>query len=106
MARMAEQLDIRNQRYELKLRRGKLTIGPRGQLEGLWPLVRRELRTVAQVCELAGVTRHTLIAWRERRDFPPPVLTLKKIAGPRAVELWSRTDVEAWLERNPRRRAV
>ena len=63
---------------------------------GDWRKVRRELRTAAEVCELAGITRHTLIRWRRSRDFPEPVLEFPAKGG--ALELWSRAEVTAWLE--------
>jgi predicted DNA-binding transcriptional regulator AlpA len=65
---------------------------------GPWRTVRRELRTVAEVCELAGVTRHTLQRWRAR-DFPEPVLSFRAKGGP--CELWSRSQVLEWLEARP-----
>lgn len=75
--------------------RGKLKIAANGEIDGLWQLCRRELRTGAEVRKLAGgVTRNTLRSWREK-GFPDPVLTFP--AHNRPLELWSRTAVEAWL---------
>jgi hypothetical protein len=65
---------------------------------GEWRTIRRELRTRTEVCELAGITRHTLIDWRARRGFPDPVLSFPAKGG--TLELWSRTAVLAWLEAN------
>lgn len=45
-----------------------------------------------------AITRHTLISWRASFGFPAPLKTPQ--AG---VELWSRPEVKAWLERNGRR---
>lgn len=73
-------------------RRGVLTLGPGGEIQGLWRICQRELRTNEEVRAMGGgVTRHTLLAWR-RKGFPEPVVRLGKL------ELWSRTAVEAWLE--------
>ena len=80
----------------IKTNRGIITISPHGQIDGLWRLCQRELRTAAQVRKLAGgVARDTLLRWR-RDDFPEPVLTFAARAG--KLELWSRTEVEAWLK--------
>lgn len=69
---------------------------PQEPNRGEWRTVRRQLRTVAEVCELAGITRHTLIKWRRGREFPAPVLSFPSKGG--QLELWSRTEVEDWLE--------
>lgn len=93
-----ETIDTATRRVTIKTPRGNVTVGPAGHIEGLWRLVKRECRTNDQVRELAGgITRHTLLAWRRRAQdpFPPPVITLPY--GQHAVELWSRTQVEAWL---------
>lgn len=86
--------------------RGVITIGPHGRIDGLWQLVARELCTNAQVramCAGAGsrgrmsrkpIQLITLRRWRESAGFPAPVLTIAGVD----VELWSRTEVEAWLE--------
>lgn len=80
----------------LSTKRGKLTVYPDGSIDGLWRLIKRELRTAAQVRALAGgVTRKTLLNWREKHDFPAPVVTFP--ASARVLELYSRTQVEAWL---------
>jgi hypothetical protein len=81
----------------IRTRRGKLTIHDDGTIEGLWELLRRELRTSAQVRKMGRVTRKTFGAWRARRGFPEPVLSFPAPGG--RFELWSRTEVEAWLER-------
>jgi predicted DNA-binding transcriptional regulator AlpA len=62
-----------------------------------WPALQRELATFRQVVELTGATDNTVRAWRRRRDFPAPVLTFKGKGG--RWELWSRTEIKAWLER-------
>jgi hypothetical protein len=95
-----EKIDTTTRRVTLRTRRGNLYVGPHGRIDGLWRLCARELRTTYQVRVMCGnPTRHTLLAWRrrERDPFPAPVLTLKE--GDRPVELWSRTEVEGWLER-------
>ena len=91
----------------IRTRRGLLRIGPHGRLDGLWRIVRRELRTNAEVramCAGAGnrgrpsskpIQRKTFQRWRELEQFPAPVITLK-VSGP-PVELWSRSEVEDWL---------
>ena len=64
-----------------------------------WPAIQRELLTNDQARDLAGgVTRHTLLAWRARNTnpFPTPVITLPG-GGAKTIELWSRTQVAAWL---------
>lgn len=91
-------------------RRGVLTVGPHGQLRGLDRICQRELRTNEQVrlmcgphergrpgrpTSSAGISRATLIQWRERKGFPPPFVVLNK-----KLELWSRTQVEDWLAEN------
>jgi len=93
------------QETRLRTARGVLTIGADGQLHGLWRIVKRELLTNEQVRQLTGARqRVTLTRWRAGRDFPAPVLTYH--AGtPRVLELWSRSDVEAWLAANPRRKS-
>lgn len=76
--------------------RGAITIGPRGKLAGLWGVCKRELLTNEQIRKLAGgIERGTLLRWRRHREFPGPVLTFKSHGG--KLELWSRTQVEAWL---------
>jgi predicted DNA-binding transcriptional regulator AlpA len=47
----------------------------------------------AEVREMCGgITRHTLIRWREREDFPKPVRRLPLSD----VELWDARQVRAW----------
>lgn len=95
---MPEVINTSTQQVTIRTRRGNLRVGPKGKIDGLQQIIKRELRTNEQVRELAGgITRHTLLRWR-RRDtdpFPPPWLTLKLPGGP--LELWSRTMVEDWL---------
>jgi hypothetical protein len=43
--------------------------------------------------------RHTLIRWREREGFPPPIRVLR---GTPRTELWSRPVVLAWLRETGR----
>lgn len=87
-----------DQTRTISTKRGKITINPDGSIDGLWQVVRRELRTNEEVRKLCGgVMRKTLIAWRAK-DFPEPVVTFS--AASRALELWSRTEVEAWFERH------
>lgn len=88
-------MSTRTKPIRIKTNRGFLTIHPDGTLDGLWRLAARELRTAAQVRELAGgISRGTLIRWRTA-DFPAPVMKIKAQGG--TVELWSRTQVESWL---------
>lgn len=51
-----------------------------------------------------GITRRTLLRWRDgigvQEPFPRPI---RKING---VELWSRAQVRAWLERNRTRQSA
>lgn len=83
----------------IKTNRGVITVdSATGRIDGLWRLCRRELRTAAQVRKLAGgVARDTLLRWRRTKDFPQPVLTFPARAG--TLELFSRTEVEAWLSK-------
>jgi hypothetical protein len=61
-----------------------------------WPAVSAELATNRETRQLAGnITRATLISWRTTRAFPPPVLVIA--TGGNDVELWSRSQVRAWL---------
>lgn len=62
-----------------------------------WHELSRELLTFREVCELAGATANTVRDWRRRRDFPAPVLAFTAKGG--RLELWSRSEVAAWLER-------
>lgn len=81
----------------IKTRRGRITIGPHGNLDGIWRVVSLELRNNQQVRKMAGgVTRKTLLAWR-RKGFPEPVLKLQGAGYNNTIELWSRTQVEEWL---------
>jgi hypothetical protein len=43
--------------------------------------------------------RHTLIRWRDREGFPPPIRVLR---GTPRTELWSRPVVLAWLRETGR----
>lgn len=79
----------------ISTKRGKLTVHPNGQIDGLWQLIKRELRTAAQARKLAGgCTRKTFLIWRRRHGFPEPVTIFEGPGG--KLELWSRTEVEAW----------
>lgn len=51
---------------------------------------------VRKIC--GGITRPTLIEWRENREFPKPVRTLP-VTGD---ELWDANEVRAWLRANDR----
>jgi predicted DNA-binding transcriptional regulator AlpA len=89
----------------IRTRRGNLRVAPDGTIEGLWQIIRRELRTKAEVRSMCGFRqRHTLIRWMQdpRDPFPPPVLMKDASGG--VVEFWSRTAVEAWLRRTEGRR--
>ena len=80
----------------ISTKRGRLVIHPDGSIDGLWRVIQRELLTGQQVRELAGgVERHTLLRWRRQHDFPPPRVSWPAARG--KLELWSRTEVEAWL---------
>ncbi len=97
-----ERINTRTRVVEIKTRRGILRVGPRGALSGLWQIVRRELRTNAEVRKMCGgAARATLERWRAREHdpFPEPVLRFKGSGRRGALELWSRTEVEAWRER-------
>lgn len=59
------------------------------------PLLPRDILGNAEVRKLAGgITRHTLIRWREREGFPKPIRSLE------SGELWDRRHVQAWLREN------
>jgi len=92
----ATKIDVRFQQVEVATPRGVIRIGPEGRLDGLWRVVQRELKTFKQVVELCHATPNTVRMWRRRRDFPEPVLHFTAKGG--RLELWSRTEVEAWLE--------
>jgi hypothetical protein len=94
---MAPERPVSAPQTRIKTNRGVITVdSASGRIDGLWRLCQRELRTAAQVRKLAGgVARDTLLRWR-RDDFPEPVLTFAARAG--KLELWSRTEVEAWLK--------
>lgn len=93
-------VDTRTQRVTIKTRRGNLYVGPHGRIEGLPQIMRRELRTKAEVQKLCGnIGRETLLRWRRRREDPFPAPTLTFPAA-QPLELWSRTEVEDWLARN------
>jgi predicted DNA-binding transcriptional regulator AlpA len=95
-ARVQETLSTARQVVRVRTARGTLTIGPYGRLKGLWRIVQRETLTAQEVRKLCGwKDRHSLLYWRQR-DFPPPVLTYQ--AWGRPLELWSRSDVEEWIE--------
>lgn len=84
----------------IKTRRGRLTIGPRGNLDGIWRVVGLELRNAGDVRKMCGgISRHTLINWRSKPEvgFPKPVVTLKGSGYNAKIELWSRSQVEDWL---------
>jgi hypothetical protein len=89
-------IDVRKQRVEISTPRGVLRLGPDGQIEGLWRLVSRELRTHAEICKMCKATPNTVRSWRRKRDFPEPVVHFTGKGG--RLELWSRTEVEGWLE--------
>jgi hypothetical protein len=81
----------------IRTKHGTLRIGPRGELDGLWKIVRAELRTNEEVRRLCKIkTRKTLLDWRANHGFPKPVLEIPAKGG--VLELWERTAVEAWLE--------
>lgn len=64
----------------------------------------RHIMLTADVRRLAGgVSRGTLLRWREVRGFPEPVRSIRVGRGRRSqvVELWDRRDVRAWLRDNP-----
>lgn len=104
---MAEIVSTATQVVKVRTRRGVLTIGPHGRIQGLWRIAERELRTNEQVramCAGQGrrgrpstkpIDRHTLIKWRAQQDFPGPVLVITSSGLP--LELWSRSEVEDWL---------
>lgn len=56
-----------------------------------------DLVGVADIGEMAGVTRQRAQQWTEQPSFPKPVATPK--SGP----VFTRKSVEKWLEANPRR---
>lgn len=59
---------------------------------GTTPLLPKQIVGNAEVREMAGgVTRHTLIRWRELEQFPRPIRTLE------AGELWDAREVQQWL---------
>lgn len=97
----AEVIDTTEQQVTIRTPRGNITFGPQGEIKGLWRVMRRECRTNAQVRRMAGgVTYNTLIRWRQQSmkglpPFPEPVLTFP--AHREALQLWSRTEVDAWL---------
>lgn len=81
--------------HTISTKRGKLTVHPNGQIDGLWQVIKRELRTPEQARKLAGgATRKTFTIWRRRHGFPEPVWTFRAQGG--TVELFSRTQVEEW----------
>ncbi len=88
----------------LHTRRGNIVVDADGNLTGLWQVIKRELRTSAQVRAMcAGATRtrgrpstrpiehKTLQAWQRDAGFPAPVLELD------GTPYYSRTEVEEWL---------
>jgi|SRR5215472_701296 len=96
------EIDTTGQRVTVRTPRGNLYVGPAGRIDGLWRIAERELRTAYAVRAMTGgVTRHTILAWRRREQdpFPGPVVTLAAGDGKAKLELWSRTEVEAWLAR-------
>lgn len=50
---------------------------------------------VRELC--GGISRPTLLAWRETLGFPPPIAHLPPI------EIWDRRDVKAWIRQNRQR---
>jgi hypothetical protein len=93
---MSTIISTRNQSVTIRTRRGNITVGPAGAIDGLWRFCRRELRTNAEVLKLCGITnRRTLLRWRVHHGFPPPRLVFPARGGD--LELWSRSDVEDWL---------
>lgn len=57
------------------------------------PLRPRDILGNAEVRKLAGgITRHTLLRWRELHAFPEPFKRLE------CGELWDRREVRAWLD--------
>lgn len=94
---MSTPINTVDQQVTIKTRRGRLIIGPLGNLDGIWRVVRLELRTNTQVRRMCGgVTRHTLINWR-KKGFPEPVLVLEGAGYNAKIELWSRSQVDDWL---------
>jgi len=91
-----QELNVEHEQVVVVTPRGNLTVGPEGKLEGLWRIVSRDLRTHAQVVKMTGATPNTVRSWRRSRDFPGPVLHFTGKGG--RLELWSRTEVESWLE--------
>lgn len=96
-----EAIDLRGRPVTVKTKRGNLRIDPSGRIDGLWQVVKREVRTNAQVRAMCGksTTRATLLRWRRRETdpFPRPVLLIPGQTG--RIELWSRTAVEEWCAR-------
>lgn len=56
---------------------------------------------VRRLC--GGISRSTLIAWRQDRGFPEPVRSIRTGRGVKAqrVDVWDRRDVMLWLKENP-----
>lgn len=61
----------------------------RDTLPGMSP----ELAGVAEVAEMLGVSKQTVVKYAARADFPEPLDRLA--AGP----VWRRADVEEWAKR-------
>ena len=64
----------------------------------------RDLLLTADVRRLAGgVSRQTLIRWRETKGFPEPIRSIKVGTGRNAqtVDIYDRRDVRAWLRDHP-----
>jgi hypothetical protein len=60
-----------------------------------------ELIGNAQVREMCGgVTRHTLLAWRDTQGFPEPVANIPGQGS--GTEVWDRRQVTAWLKARER----
>jgi hypothetical protein len=55
-------------------------------------LAGRLLTTSNRKTDNKPITRATLIAWREREDFPAPIRRLD------SGDVWDRREVRAWLE--------
>jgi predicted DNA-binding transcriptional regulator AlpA len=58
--------------------------------EGLpWPLVPPNVVGLAELAQLLGVDKNTVLRYAKRRDFPEPA---RLASGP----VWSRREVDAW----------
>lgn len=60
---------------------------------GTTPLLPKQIVGNSEVRRMCGgITRHTLIRWRDLEQFPTPIRTLD------AGELWDAREVQAWLK--------